>query len=130
MHPRTRKTIEIKKLNNSISPSIKCIPPVSYLEMLVLERNARVILTDSGGVQKEAYFSKVPCITLRDETEWDELVDCGCNFVCGTDPERIISAYQTISSCEIEFPSQLYGDGKTSQKINRILFETFSNRYG
>jgi UDP-GlcNAc3NAcA epimerase len=89
LHPRTKKSLA----NAGIQPrGVTLIHPVSYLEMLLLEGRARFILTDSGGVQKEAYFAKVPCVTLRDETEWVETLDNRCNILTGADENRIFEA--------------------------------------
>ncbi len=88
MHPRTRRCLG----SSSLYDSITIIKPVSYLDMLLLEKNAKMILTDSGGVQKEAYFFKVPCITLREETEWVETVESGWNVLAGRDGKKIIEA--------------------------------------
>jgi UDP-N-acetylglucosamine 2-epimerase len=121
VHPRTRKKIaeldrkyDLKGLNN-----LKTIDPVGYLDMLMLEQHARVILTDSGGMQKEAYFFGVPCVTLRPETEWVELVRLGCNKLA-TDPAEIYNAYQVMLDVRVESTS-LYGDGNASQEIVRVL---------
>jgi UDP-N-acetylglucosamine 2-epimerase len=91
VHPRTKKMIEYFGLNNLLD-GILVIEPVGYLDMIKLEKNAKAILTDSGGVQKEAFWLKVPCITLRDETEWLETVKYGWNRIVGTDCEKIIDA--------------------------------------
>ncbi len=95
LHPRTRKYVG----NSLLIDSIDIIKPVSYFDMLVLEKNAKMIFTDSGGVQKEAYFFKVPCTTLREDTEWIETVESGWNVLVGTDKNRIIKA---INGFEIE----------------------------
>ena len=93
MHPRTRKKLADAGLSTG---SISVIQPVSYLEMLLLEGRARFILTDSGGVQKEAYFLKVPCITLRDETEWQETLENNCNVLTGCSEGRIAAAAANV----------------------------------
>lgn len=112
LHPRARKAARRKKLSLS---GLHVIPPVSYLQMLALESRARVILTDSGGIQKEAYWLGIPCVTLRDETEWNETVDTGWNILAGADPDRIYSAV-TINSARKGRPS-LYGNGHAAEKI-------------
>lgn len=94
-HPRTRTRLEQFGLLSRIrAPHIRMIEPVGYLDMLRLEAEAALILTDSGGVQKEACWLGVPCVTVRDETEWAETVEAGWNIVAGTDPERIGAAVQ------------------------------------
>lgn len=95
IHPRTRKAAEILGLSLS---GVRVLEPVSYLDMLILEKHARVILTDSGGVQKEAFFFKVPCVTLREETEWVETVKNGWNVLAGCDTDRIVQAVLRFSS--------------------------------
>lgn len=119
LHPRTRRRVAEHGLQ--LPPRIKVIDPVGYLDMMVLEANARVIATDSGGVQKEAFFHGVPCITMRDETEWVELLDIGANTLVGTDKETIVAAL----SEELVRPRQvnLYGDGNASGKIATALAE-------
>jgi UDP-N-acetylglucosamine 2-epimerase len=94
LHPRTRK--RLSELGIAMK-SVSFIEPVSYLDMLLLEGRARFILTDSGGVQKEAYFSKVPCITLRDETEWRETLANGCNVLTGANRSRVLKAVAEAS---------------------------------
>lgn len=92
VHPRTRNLLAAGGIH--LNGPIRQIPPQGFLEMLSLERNAKKILTDSGGVQKEAFYLGVPCVTLRDNTEWPETVACGANRVCGTNPESILQAVQ------------------------------------
>jgi len=117
MHPRTKKKIESSKISLN---GLKIINPVSYLDMLLLEKNAKVILTDSGGIQKEAYWFKVPCVTLRNETEWVETVEAGWNVLAGCDPSKIISVVEHIQTGKNH--PYLYGNGKAAEKIIKILF--------
>ena len=124
IHPRTKKQIDrmdralVRRLSNS---NIKMVPPVGYLDMLILEKHAKLILTDSGGMQKEAFFLKVPCVTLRDETEWTELVQHGFNMLAGNRPDRIHSASQAMLSKSFDGDTDLYGDGHASEKIVEII---------
>lgn len=122
LHPRTRLAIE--KLNGvSLDPMIRIIEPVGYLDMVMLEQNARVIVTDSGGVQKEAYFHRVPCLTVRDETEWTELVECGWNKIVGMDAEKFSSALAlAMTGSPPEWRSDLYGSGQSAARIVDLLF--------
>lgn len=122
VHPRTREKIESLDvmLNKTLSTSnVKMIEPVGYLDMLMLEQNARLILTDSGGMQKEAYFFGVPCVTLRPETEWVETVDAGWNVLVGGNRSLIVQ-----KALSIQPPSArrgMFGDGHASKKILRKL---------
>ena len=123
MHPRTRKTLGARA--GRVGGEVRVIDPVPYLDMLALERNARIILTDSGGVQKEAYWFGVPCVTLRDETEWVELVEAGCNRVVGADPKaigRAVADFEAAgASLPPDRPADLYGDGHGAEKIVALL---------
>ncbi len=122
-HPRTRKYLKAYGLMERIekAPNIVLIPPVGYLDMLILEENARKILTDSGGIQKEAYFLKVPCITLRTRTEWVETVEDGWNVLVGADKSKILNAIRSFEP-RGETYSYRFGDGKASKRIVRILY--------
>jgi UDP-N-acetylglucosamine 2-epimerase len=119
LHPRTRKI-----LNNSniLLKYATIIEPVSYLDMLMLEKEAKLIFTDSGGVQKEAYWMKVPCATLRDETEWIETVESGWNLLVGANSSQIVNS--NISFSAPNGITDLFGDGKTAEKIVSILMPT------
>ena len=99
---------------------IRLIDPVGYLDMLMLEQNARMILTDSGGIQKEAYFFGVPCVTLRPETEWVETVEAGWNVVVGTDARQIAA---TISGAlwPKDRPKPIFGTGNAAQRIVELI---------
>jgi UDP-GlcNAc3NAcA epimerase len=127
LHPRTIITLKtrIKDLYDELMACshIKIIPPVSFLEMILLEKNCRMIITDSGGVQKESHFFKKPCIVLRNETEWIELVTNGTAKLVGADSEHIRKEFNNFMDIhtEFEYPG-FYGDGKTSEFIlNEIL---------
>ncbi len=117
IHPRTRAAIQNAGL--SLPPNIRDIDPVGYLDMLQLESNADCIMTDSGGMQKEAYWLGVRCVTLRTETEWPETVELGWNCLVGTDPELIQSAVQDWHPAG-DRPA-VYGDGHAAEKIALIL---------
>ena len=117
VHPRTQKQIE--SLGLSTPANLHLVPPVGYLEMVWLEQNCALIATDSGGVQKEAYFHGKPCVTLRDETEWVELVELGANRLAGSNADMI---GELLRGAEIERGSGgLYGDGNASQKIAEVM---------
>jgi UDP-GlcNAc3NAcA epimerase len=120
-HPRTRGAIA--RLGKNFSEHVQMIDPVGYYDMAVLEENARLIATDSGGVQREAYFLQVPCLTLRDETEWTETVEAGWNLLVGADEGKILAGWRNISS-PIEHPP-IFGDGKASEKITQLLWQYF-----
>ncbi|MCD2502377.1 UDP-N-acetylglucosamine 2-epimerase (non-hydrolyzing) [Clostridium sp. NSJ-145] len=117
LHPRTKKFIEDYGLN--FNDNIKVIEPIGYLEMLMLESNSKKIVTDSGGVQKEAYFMGKPCITMRDETEWVETVKLGWNKIVGTDKNEIINSIKTFNPTTKQ--EKIFGDGNASEKIVDII---------
>jgi UDP-GlcNAc3NAcA epimerase len=121
LHPRTVK--KIKEYNLSLSKNIYIVEPVGYLEMVWLEVNSQLIVTDSGGVQKEAYFHNKYCITLREETEWVELVSNGYNVLAGSNPDLISSTLANKTNSEI-LNKDIYGNGDTSQKILNIIGES------
>lgn len=114
LHPRTRKIVESSGDIHALQ-GITVVSPASYLEMLRLEMSAKIILTDSGGVQKEAFFHRVPCITLRNETEWVETVEMGWNVLAGADREAIIRAWHG-TNIQIEV-GPVYGNGDAAGRI-------------
>ena len=121
IHPRTKKTLEALRISAFNFSQVHLIDPVSYFDMLILEKNSLKILTDSGGVQKEAYFLGVPCITLRNETEWVETVKGSWNVIVGVDKKRIIESIMNISPKSDYNPRELYGDGEAAKKIINLL---------
>jgi len=134
LHPRTKKILE-RTLNlepgtlnieprtlNLERPSLRFLDPVGYFDIIALEKSARMLLTDSGGMQKEAYWLKVPCVTLRDETEWVETVASGWNILTGADRGRIIDAVRTFKPPAAHTP--LYGDGKAATRCLQALLES------
>ncbi len=123
LHPRTRKALRTFEI---LPRHVHLMPPVSYEEMLCLEVHARVILTDSGGVQKEAYWLGIPCVTLREETEWVETVMMGWNVLVGCDPDRIVESAQQARPRASQ--SSLYGDGHAAQHIVRCLAEVIAGQ--
>lgn len=114
LHPRTRSKLDKIEYNDNV----KIIEPVSYLEMILLLKNSSKVLTDSGGLQKEAYFMQKPCITLRDETEWIETLNGNWNFIVGTDKDLIL---EKISVDTFDEQGEYYGDGKAGEKIVNAL---------
>lgn len=121
LHPRTKARLIDSGLE--LPPNVIVVDPVGYLEMVWLEANCAVIATDSGGVQKEAYFHKKGCVTLRDETEWVELVEAGYNKIVGCDSRQIEVALGSMRMIHIE-DSRLYGDGHAGEKIVRTLLNS------
>ncbi len=122
LHPRTRQALRRFGMLEQSGRTLKLIQPVSYLGMVALESSAAVVVTDSGGIQKEAYFNGVPCLTLRDETEWVELVEAGANILVGTEPQRILSGFEKAKGTRIEI-SDHYGDGQAARAILQKLHE-------
>ena len=117
LHPRTARAIPDGLMSTlRANPLVRLLPPASYLQMLALERDARAIFTDSGGVQKEAFFVQRPCIILRPNTEWVEIVDAGCAQCADADAQRICNAYHHLCSQQLSFPT-LFGDGKAANHI-------------
>jgi UDP-GlcNAc3NAcA epimerase len=124
LHPRTRKLAAEYGLGDALARLI-ITEPLSYLDMVALEKSASVIATDSGGVQKEAFFYRVPCVTMRDETEWVETVAAGWNTLVGADRDKIVAAIRSARRPE-GFGAAPYGDGNAS----RIIAQTLAKEYG
>lgn len=117
VHPRTAKALA--QMGATFSENVRPIEPVGYLDMVMLETNARLIATDSGGVQREAYFLEIPCLTLRDETEWLNTVATGWNRLVGADSGRILDAW-----CSFQPPADhpaIFGDGKAAMRIAQVI---------
>jgi len=124
VHPRTRKRAEAFGLGGYLE-RVLAIEPVGYLDMVMLEKSARLIATDSGGVQKEAFFYRVPCVTLRGETEWVELVELGWNRLCSpVDMALIVKAVLQTESHEGKDHLDLYGSGRAAEGIKLTLLDT------
>ncbi|HOK05307.1 MAG TPA: UDP-N-acetylglucosamine 2-epimerase (non-hydrolyzing) [Victivallales bacterium] len=122
IHPRTKKIIIKNRI--TLSKNIILSKPLSYIQSITLQKNAKILLTDSGGMQKEAFFFNTPCITFRNETEWVETVKTGMNIVTGANSKKIIDAFAIFAKKKLKkFKSHIYGDGNTAEKILKILNE-------
>jgi len=117
VHPRTRRVIAAADYR--LEPHVRAIDPVGYVEMVALASSARLILTDSGGLQKEAYWLGVPCVTLRDETEWVETVQEGWNTLVGADSEKIVETVRSFAP--LDSRPVLYGDGQAAVRCGALL---------
>jgi UDP-GlcNAc3NAcA epimerase len=117
VHPRTRQILN--QIHYTPPAYVRLIEPVGYLDMVMLEQSARMILTDSGGIQKEAYWLGIPCVTLRDETEWVETVRANWNIIVGAEKDRIIAAVRSFHPPTRHPP--LYGDGRAAEHCVEIL---------
>lgn len=121
IHPRTKNILA----KNEINTTVKLIEPVGYLEMLILLTNCQLVITDSGGLQKEAFFTKKFCVTVRDSTEWTELVENGFNILAGSNSEKIISSVNHFLNKKTDFSKNLYGDGNAGRIIASSILENF-----
>lgn len=117
LHPRTKKIIE----SNNLELKAEVIDPVGYFDMIELLKYCSLVMTDSGGLQKEAYFFGKNCVTMRDETEWVELVNNGYNILAGAETESILSAVKKMKSTETDYSKKLYGDGTAGRQILKAL---------
>jgi UDP-GlcNAc3NAcA epimerase len=128
LHPRTRRALKSTGLLEKMDGSIRLIDPIGYLDIIMLEKNARLIATDSGGVQKEAFFYHVPCVTLRDETEWVELVELGWNRVITPDNSSSI-ATAILSALDSKGDEGApYGEGRAAEAVVKILYDMWFKR--
>ncbi|MFZ5945152.1 MAG: non-hydrolyzing UDP-N-acetylglucosamine 2-epimerase [Bacillota bacterium] len=128
IHPRTQHALKVNGLWEMANESIKLIEPLGYLDIMMLEKNAILILTDSGGVQKEAFFHRIPCFTLRKETEWVELVDNGWNYLIPPKDltnsiDKIIGSIKQKNSLAVD--NYLYGGGTAAKRIAQIIVDVF-----
>jgi UDP-N-acetylglucosamine 2-epimerase (non-hydrolysing)/UDP-GlcNAc3NAcA epimerase len=117
VHPRTRARLDAAELTDRLG-AVRFVPPLGYLDFLALARHARAVLTDSGGVQKEAYLLGVPCVTLRDTTEWVETVDAGWNVLVDLDRRAALAALERDPPRE---RPELYGGGHAAERVCEVL---------
>ncbi len=122
LHPRTRKILENNSFNINLPNSIRITEPASFFEINMLEQNARIVMTDSGGVQKEAFFFEKPCVILRPETEWVEIVNHGAGIIADADYQRITTAYRQLVDHPVHFP-KLFGDAHAAEKILQTILD-------
>ena len=119
LHPRTKNCLA----KFGIETAITLIDPVNYFDMIELLKTCKMVATDSGGLQKEAFFFEKPCITMRDETEWVELIEGGFNTLVGADKQNIVNAYNNCDSFTKNYSVDLYGKGKASERILEELLK-------
>ena len=123
LHPRTRKILNATPaLLPADQSKISIIPPAGFFDINMLEQNARLVMTDSGGVQKEAFFFEKPCVILRPETEWVEIVNHGAGIIADADYDRIIAAYRQLIDHPVHFP-HLFGDAHAAEKILQTILD-------
>ncbi len=135
LHPRTSKLLKsnlkedlFDKISNN--KNIKILPPASFFDMIVLERHAQMVVTDSGGVQKEAFFFQKPCLILRSETEWKEIVECGAAIITDADEEKIIESYNRFVDNPPHNYPDIFGDGNAATFICKEILENFQINVG
>lgn len=117
IHPRTRKIIELRGFKLNFNP----IDPVGYFDMIELLKNCAFVISDSGGLQKEAFFFEKHCLVIRNETEWTELVEMGYNFLTGTVSAKILETVEYLNKYNVKFDKKPYGDGNAAEKIALVL---------
>ncbi len=133
LHPRTSKLLGVnleKSLYSKITDNknIRILPPASFLDMIMLERHADMIITDSGGVQKEAFFYHKPCLILRSETEWSEIVKCGAAIITDADENTIMESYNNFTNIPPHNYPDIFGDGHAAEFICQELLENFQTK--
>lgn len=121
LHPRTKGKLK----QFGITPTFQCIEPVGYFDMIRLLQSCSMVLTDSGGLQKEAYFFKKPCITMRDQTEWVELIQAKVNILVACSSDKIKAAFDLFSTKTFDFSKPLYGGGEAGDKIAKSVHHNF-----
>ncbi|MBL4651343.1 MAG: UDP-N-acetylglucosamine 2-epimerase, partial [Flavobacteriales bacterium] len=122
IHPRTKKILEA----NNLELNVTMIEPVGYFDMIELLKNCSLVMTDSGGLQKEAFFFKKNCVTMRDQTEWVELIENNVNILVGADESKIIAGYETMLNRESNFDMDLYGNGEAADNIAKSIHQLLS----
>ena len=123
LHPRTKAKLEQFSLFEKLSTNIKLIEPVGFLDVLSLQQSSSVIITDSGGMQKEAFFQNKPCVTMRTETEWVELLDGGHNRLAKPMVDPISQKVDEALNATLDWSVELYGNGQSSKTIAKALWE-------
>jgi UDP-GlcNAc3NAcA epimerase len=119
LHPRTKKKLD----EHGLSLDVHCLDPQGYFDMIELLKHCKLVLTDSGGLQKEAFFFDKPCVTMRDQTEWVELIDAGVNQLVGADRNKLIRAAEEMLKADLDFNIDLYGNGQATISIAQYLKE-------
>ena len=115
----------LEKFNLQLN--VRMIEPVGYFDMISLLKNAKLVLTDSGGLQKEAYFFKKPCVTMREQTEWVELIEAGANVLTGSNESLILKSATEMLNKEISFEAELYGNGHSAERIAADLLHLIND---
>lgn len=125
LHPRTKKKLECAGIDFAgKNKNMMVIDPVGYMDIIQLLKHCSLLLTDSGGMQKEAYFFQKICLTLREQTEWTELTDSGVNYLCGADNTIIMEKFQNVFNQSVQFPEGLYGKGNAANQIIKYLSDS------
>lgn len=121
IHPRTEKMLKRFKLYHQLKDKVMIIPPVGYFDFLMLLSNAKLIITDSGGAVREAFFLRVPCVTIKETTEWVETINLGYNIIAGRNAKKLVTCVNKMINSKLDNVGNPYGDGKASKRIVDIL---------